>query len=133
MAWRNLKQLSLADSLTSEHEALTELDEINELMDWEAIGHLLGDINDGDGIGGLGGGVLGAGLLGHEGPDAVQVDDGAVEFVVLLVEVTHTDLTEVTRVAAHMIESMLADDFSEKRHAEHFWMHHDRVLLLASK
>jgi hypothetical protein len=45
MAWRNLKQLSLADSLTSEHEALTELDEINELMDWEAIGHLLGDIN----------------------------------------------------------------------------------------
>ena len=45
MASKNLKQLSLADSLTSEHEALTELDEINELMDWEAIGHLLGDIN----------------------------------------------------------------------------------------
>jgi hypothetical protein len=39
MAWKNLKQLSLADSLTSEHEALTELDDINELMDWEAIEH----------------------------------------------------------------------------------------------
>ena len=44
MAWKNFKQLSLADSLTSEHEALTELDDINELMDWEAIEHLLGDI-----------------------------------------------------------------------------------------
>ena len=45
MAWKNLKQLSLADSLTSEHEALTELDDINKLMDWKAIGHLLGDIH----------------------------------------------------------------------------------------
>jgi hypothetical protein len=34
MAWKNSKQLSLADSLTSEHEVLTELDDINELMDW---------------------------------------------------------------------------------------------------
>jgi hypothetical protein len=45
MAWRNLKQLSLADSLISEHDALTELDDINELMDWEAIERLLGDIH----------------------------------------------------------------------------------------
>jgi IS5 family transposase len=45
MAWENLKQLSLADSLTSEHEALTELDNINELMYWETIEHFLGDIN----------------------------------------------------------------------------------------
>ena len=45
MAWKNLKQLSLADHLTSEHEALTELDDINELMDWQAIEHLLGDIH----------------------------------------------------------------------------------------
>ena len=45
MAWKNLKQLSLADSLTSEHEALTELDDINELMDWKAIEHLVGNIN----------------------------------------------------------------------------------------
>jgi IS5 family transposase len=41
LAWKNLKQLSLADSLTTEHEALTQLDDINELMDWEAIEHLL--------------------------------------------------------------------------------------------
>jgi hypothetical protein len=41
MAWKNLKQLSLADSLTSEHETLTELDGINELKDWQAIEHLV--------------------------------------------------------------------------------------------
>jgi len=45
MAWKNLKQLRLADNLTSEHKVLTELDGINELMDWEAIEHLLGDIH----------------------------------------------------------------------------------------
>ena len=45
MAWKNLKQLSLADSLTSEHKGLTELNDINELMDWEAIEPLLGDIH----------------------------------------------------------------------------------------
>ena len=45
MAWKNFKQLSLADSLTSEHEALTELDDITEIMDWEVIEHLLGDIH----------------------------------------------------------------------------------------
>ena len=45
MAWKNLKQLSLIDSPTSEHEALTELDYINELMDWEAIARLLRDIH----------------------------------------------------------------------------------------
>jgi IS5 family transposase len=45
MAWKNLKQLSLADSLTSEHEALTELDDVNEMIDWQAIEHLLCDIH----------------------------------------------------------------------------------------
>ena len=39
-----LKQLSLADSLSSEHEALIELDAINELIDWESIEHHLGEI-----------------------------------------------------------------------------------------
>ncbi len=29
MAWKNLKQRSLADHLAAEHEALTELDDIN--------------------------------------------------------------------------------------------------------
>jgi len=45
MAWKNFKQLSLADSLTSEHEALTKLDGINELIDWVAIEYLLVDIH----------------------------------------------------------------------------------------
>jgi hypothetical protein len=45
MASKNLKQLSLADSLTSGHEAQTELGDINKLMDWEAIEHLLRDIH----------------------------------------------------------------------------------------
>jgi hypothetical protein len=45
MAWKNLQQLSLADSLTFDYDALTELDDINELMDWEDIEHLLGDIH----------------------------------------------------------------------------------------
>ena len=45
MAWKNLKQLSLADSLTSEHEALTELDDVNEMIDWQAIEHLLCDLH----------------------------------------------------------------------------------------
>jgi IS5 family transposase len=45
MSWKILKQLSLADSLTAKHEALTELDDINKLIDWEAIEHLLGDIH----------------------------------------------------------------------------------------
>jgi hypothetical protein len=31
---------SLGDSLTSEHEVLTEVDNINELVDGEAIVHL---------------------------------------------------------------------------------------------
>ena len=45
MAWKNLKQRSLADHLAAEHEALTELDDINELMDWQAIEDLLRDIH----------------------------------------------------------------------------------------
>jgi len=52
MAWKNLKQRSLADHLVSEHEALTELDEaltelddVNDFMDWQAIEDLLCDIH----------------------------------------------------------------------------------------
>jgi len=40
----------------------------------------------------------GTGLLGDERPDPVHVDHRAVELVLGLVEVPHTDLTEVTRV-----------------------------------
>ena len=42
--------------------------------------------------------ILGAGGIGDEGPDTIEVDDRAVELLVGLVEVSHTDLTEVTRV-----------------------------------
>lgn len=45
MAWKNLKQRSLADDLVSEHEALTELDDVNNFMDWQAIEDLLCDIH----------------------------------------------------------------------------------------
>ena len=45
MAWKNLKQRSLADDLVSEHEALTELDDVNDFMDWQAIEDLLCDIH----------------------------------------------------------------------------------------
>jgi hypothetical protein len=34
MAWKNLKHHSLADDLVSAHEALTELDDVNDFMDW---------------------------------------------------------------------------------------------------
>jgi IS5 family transposase len=36
---------SLADGLTFEHEALTELNGINELMNWESIKHLVSDLH----------------------------------------------------------------------------------------
>jgi hypothetical protein len=37
MAWKNLKQLSLADTLTSEHEALAVLDDVNEMIDCKLL------------------------------------------------------------------------------------------------
>jgi len=37
-------------------------------------------------------------ILGDHGPELVDVDDGTVELVAELVEVTHTNLTEVTRM-----------------------------------
>jgi hypothetical protein len=42
--------------------------------------------------------VLVALLSGDEGPELVKVDDGLPEVVLLLVEVAHTNLSEVTRV-----------------------------------
>jgi hypothetical protein len=68
---------------------------------------LLGDVDDGHGVGGSGLGVLLASLVAHEGPQDVQVDDGAVEFVHLLVEVPHTDLTEVTRVVLVEVNAVM--------------------------
>lgn len=37
MAWKNIKQRSLADSMVVAHEAVKELDELNELIDWVRI------------------------------------------------------------------------------------------------
>ena len=56
------------------------------------------EVEDGDGVL-LGAGNVGiAGLSGDEGPELVEVDDGLPEVVLLLVEVPHTNLTEVTRM-----------------------------------
>jgi len=41
MAWKNLKQKSLADNLIVHHAALEELDGVNELIDWSRIEALL--------------------------------------------------------------------------------------------
>jgi IS5 family transposase len=45
MAWKNLKQRSLADSMMIDHDALKELDEVNEFIDWHRIERLLQDIH----------------------------------------------------------------------------------------
>lgn len=37
MAWKNLKQKSLADALIVEHAALKELDDVHELLDWSKL------------------------------------------------------------------------------------------------
>lgn len=46
MSWKNLKQHSLADALMTEHEALTELDDVHELVDWSCIENLLSGIHN---------------------------------------------------------------------------------------
>jgi IS5 family transposase len=45
MSWKNLKQRSLADALMSEHDALTELNDVHELVDWSRIETLLSGIH----------------------------------------------------------------------------------------
>ena len=37
MPWGNLAQTDLSDALIQHHEALTELDDINQLIDWKLI------------------------------------------------------------------------------------------------
>ena len=41
MSWKNLKQNSLADALLVEHAALTELDDMDQMIDWHRIEALL--------------------------------------------------------------------------------------------
>ena len=45
MAWKNLKQRSLADGLMADHAALEELDGVNELIHWDRIESMLSDIH----------------------------------------------------------------------------------------
>lgn len=45
MAWKNLKQRSLADSMVVTHEAVKELDELNELINWSRVEQHLSDIH----------------------------------------------------------------------------------------
>ena len=46
MAWKNLTQRSLADSLATEHKAITELDDAHNLIDWHRIEQLLAGIHN---------------------------------------------------------------------------------------
>lgn len=46
MAWKHLKQRSLADDLLVTHASLEELDDVNALIDWDRIESLLGDIHN---------------------------------------------------------------------------------------
>jgi hypothetical protein len=41
MAWKNLQQTTLVDAMLIEHEALKELDDAHELIDWSRIERLL--------------------------------------------------------------------------------------------
>lgn len=45
MAWKNLKQRSLAESMLVAHEAIKELDELNALIDWSRVEAHLADIH----------------------------------------------------------------------------------------
>lgn len=45
MSWKQLSQRSFADALCVEHDALTELDDVHELIDWQRIEVLLSRIH----------------------------------------------------------------------------------------
>jgi transposase, IS5 family len=45
MSWKILAQTSLSDALVKHHEALEELDGIDRLIDWKAIGELMAGIH----------------------------------------------------------------------------------------
>ena len=45
MAWKNIKQRSLADAMLIDHDALKELDDVHELIDWPRLESLLSDIH----------------------------------------------------------------------------------------
>ena len=45
MAWKNLKQTTLVDAMLIEHEALKELDDVHELINWSRIESLLAELH----------------------------------------------------------------------------------------
>ena len=45
MAWKNLSQPSLADDLIADHDSLTALDDVKNLIDWKPIKALLSNIH----------------------------------------------------------------------------------------
>jgi len=45
MAWKNLQQTTLVDAMLIEHEALKELDDVHELIDWSRIESLLSGLH----------------------------------------------------------------------------------------
>jgi len=45
MAWKNLKQRSLAEAMLIDHDALKELDVAHELIDWVRLKQLLSGIH----------------------------------------------------------------------------------------
>jgi hypothetical protein len=65
---------------------------------------VLKGVDNGDLLGVL---VLVADLLTDQSPDLVQVDNRAMELVVGLVEVSHTDLTEVTRMVFVHVDTVM--------------------------
>jgi len=46
MSWKNLKQQSLADALIVEHDAVTELDDAHDLIDWSRFEEKLKNIHN---------------------------------------------------------------------------------------
>lgn len=45
MAWKNLRQQDLSDALLSHHEALEELDDVHEIINWSQIEQQLSHLN----------------------------------------------------------------------------------------
>lgn len=45
MSWKTNKQKSFVDAWAADHDALKELDEVQELLDWSRIEHLLSDVH----------------------------------------------------------------------------------------
>jgi hypothetical protein len=92
------KQTTQQHSHDSGQEGTRKSHTAYEERERERTTYRLGHVNDrGDTLGGLGLG-LGALLLGDEGPQLVEVDGRAMVHLLSLVEVTHTNLTKVTRM-----------------------------------